>query len=117
MTVDQLPLFGDGVVAQVRRQDPSTAKAAAACDPNGRARQRRLMLEALAAKGPLTADDLACVIDRHRSVASTRLSVLRKAGHAVKCGVTPRPDVYGRVRDVELWRVTPAGREWLDGAA
>lgn len=112
MTPAQLDLFGSSS-AQVRRTDPRTAKTAAARDPHGRARQRRLMLEALAQQGPLTADDLAGVIGRHRSVASTRLAVLHKAGHTEKCGLAPRADDYGRVRDVELHRITQAGRVWL----
>lgn len=108
----QQSLF-DVASSSVRRTDPRSAKAAAAHDPNGREHQRRLILAALVERGPLTADDCGEVIDRHRSVASTRLNVLRKAGHAEKCGLTPKADEYGRVRDVELWRAVPAGVEWL----
>lgn len=112
MTTGQLDLF-DVPSSSVRRSDPRSAKSAAAHDPNGRDHQRRLILAALVEQGPLTADDCALVIDRHRSVASTRLNVLRKAGHAEKCGLTPQPDCYGRVRDVELHRATRAGIDWL----
>lgn len=111
MTASQIALFDDEVVASVRLTDPLTARRAAAHDRDGRRLQKRRMLAHMAAHGPCTADDLAVVIERHRSVASTRLNVLRKEGHAEKCGVTPRADEYGRVRDVELWRATPAGLE------
>jgi DNA-binding MarR family transcriptional regulator len=112
VTAQQVSLFGDPVAA-VRRTDPKSSKQAAAADPQGRSHQRTLILRHLVQHGPSTADDCARVIDRHRSVASTRLNVLRKAGLVEKCGLTDAPDTYGRVRTVELHRATPAGREAL----
>lgn len=105
----QEQLFDSPVVASVRHSDPSTAKAAAAQDPHGRDLQRLRILRFLVEHGPATADDCARVIERHRSVASTRLNVLRKAGLVEKCGLTDAPDEYGRVRTVELHRATAAG--------
>ena len=103
-------LFDAPKVASVRRSDPRTAKAAAAHDPEGRNLQRVRILRHLAEHGPATADECAVVIERHRSVASTRLNVLRKAGLVEKCGVKNEADQYGRKRWVELHRVTDAGR-------
>lgn len=100
-------------VASVRRSDPRSAKDAAAHDEKGRNRQRFLILAHLVEHGPCTADELAPVIDRHRTVASTRLNVLYKAGLAEKCGTKKCPDAYGRLRWVELWRATDAGRAAL----
>lgn len=100
-------------VASVRRSDPRSSKRAAAHDPEGRDLQRLRILRFLVANGPATADECARVIERHRSVASTRLNVLRRAGLTEKCGLKPTPDEYGRVRDVELHRVTDAGRAAL----
>lgn len=113
MTPQQLTLDVDEPVASVRRSDPRTAKEAARVDPKGRALQKVQMLKRMVQHGPATADDLALVIQRHRSVASTRLNVLRKEGLAEKCGLTPRTDEYGRKRDVELWRATAAGVEYV----
>lgn len=118
MTSQQLALdVGAPDVASVRKRDPRTAKAAAAHDAHGRNLQRVLILRLLVDEMYATADDAARVIDRHRSVASTRLNVLRRNGWAEKCGVTPKADEYGRVRDVDLWRATPAGRVWLEEQA
>lgn len=111
VTPQQLTLDVGASVASVRRSDPRTAKAAAQHDPNGRDLQRLRILRYLVEYGPATADDCARVIDRHRSVASTRLAVLRKAGLVEKCGLKDAPDAYGRVRTVELHRATQAGRE------
>lgn len=105
----QLDLFGPPV-AQVRKTDPRSSVTAARSV--NAARQRRLILEHLADRDA-TADDLAPVIGRHRSHASTRLAVLAKAGHAYKVGISPRRGDSGLVRDVDLWRITEAGREWL----
>jgi len=113
VTAQQLDLGLGAPVASVRRHDPRTAKTAAAKDPKGRARQRRLILEEMVKHGPRTADELAVVLRRHRSVASTRLTVLGDAGHAEKCGTRPCPDEFGKWREVEQWRITEAGREWL----
>jgi DNA-binding transcriptional ArsR family regulator len=110
VTAQQMSLLGDPVAA-VRKRDPRTSKDAAAADPSGRNHQRTLILRHLVQHGPSTADDCAKVIDRHRSVASTRLAVLRGAGLVEKCGLTEAPDQYGRMRTVELHRATPAGRE------
>lgn len=106
-------LFPAPRVASVRRNDPRSAKRAAAEDPQGRNHQRTVILRYLVQHGQATADDLGTVIGRHRSVASTRLNVLGKAGLAEKCGLRPCPDEFGKVRDVELWRATAAGREAL----
>ena len=111
MTPQQTSLFDAPKVASARRSDPRTAKQAAAEDPSGRNHQRTLILRHLVQHGPATADECARVIDRHRSVASTRLNVLGKAGLTEKCGLKREPDQYGRVRDVELHRATDAGRE------
>ncbi len=113
--MSQPTLFDTLDVASVRHSDPSTAKSAAAKDPTGRDLQRVLILRLLVAEVYATADDAARVIDRHRSVASTRLNVLRRNGWAEKCGTTPAADEFGKVRSVELWRATAAGREWLEG--
>lgn len=113
MTPVQTSLFDAPKVASVRRSDPRSAKAAAAHDPVGRERQRHLILAHLVAHGPCTADELAPIIDRHRSVASTRLTVLRRAGLVEKCGVKNEADQYGRKRWVELHRATDAGRAAL----
>lgn len=110
MTPSQLDLFSAPKVASVRRSDPRSAKNAAALDPAGRNHQRTLILRHLVHYGPCSADDCALVIDRHRSVASTRLNVLAKAGLAEKCGTVDAADEYGRVRQVEAWRATQAGR-------
>lgn len=110
MTPQQLSLAIGEPVASVRKHDPRSAKAAAAHDPNGRELQRLRILRYLIEHGPATADDCAKVIERHRSVASTRLNVLRKAGLVEKCGLADAPDAYGRVRTVELHRATEAGR-------
>lgn len=106
MTPQQTSLFDAPVVASVRRSDPLPARRAAALDPGGRDYQRTLILAHLASYGPSTADDLALVIDRHRSTASTRLNVLVKAGLVEACGLKDAPDQYGRVRTVTLYRRT-----------
>lgn len=108
----QQSLVGDGSSA-VRKHDPRSAKAAAAHDPAGRDLQRVRILRFLVEHGPATADECGRVIDRHRSVASTRLNVLRRAGLTEKCGLKDDVDEYGRKRTVELHRVTSAGREAL----
>lgn len=108
---EQATLFDVPKVASARRGDPRSAKNAAALDPAGRNHQRTLILRHLVHYGPCTADDCALVIDRHRSVASTRLNVLGRAGLAEKCGTTDAADEYGRVREVEVWRATQAGRD------
>lgn len=104
MTPEALTLFDAPVVASVRRTDPLPARRAAAADPRGRDHQRTLILAHLTVHGPSTADDLAVVIDRHRSVASTRINVLVKAGLVEACGLTDAPDTYGRIRTVTLYR-------------
>lgn len=100
-------------VASVRKRDPRTAKTAAAADPRGRAYQRTLILRHLVEHGPATADELGRVIQRHRSVASSRLGVLRGEGLVEKCGLKDDVDEYGKRRTVELHRVTDAGRDAL----
>ena len=105
----QLSLL-DPPVAQVRRTDPTSSRTAARSV--NAAKQRRLILEHLA-RLDATADDLGPIIGRHRSHASTRLRVLEKAGHARKVGTSPRRGDNGLMRDVDLWRITDAGREWL----
>ena len=109
MTPSQLDLFGT-TLAQSRRNDPPSSKVSARSV--NAARQRRLILEHLA-RQDATADDLGPVIGRHRSHASTRLRVLEKAGHARKIGTSPRRGDNGLMRDVDLWRITPEGRDWL----
>ena len=74
--------------------------------------QRRQILEHLE-RQDATADDLAVTIGRHRSHASTRLTVLGKLGHARKIGTSPRRGDNGCLRDVDLWRITADGRAWL----
>lgn len=114
MSAAQLDLFSAPKVASVRRSDPRTAKTAAAQDPEGRSHQRTLILRHLVQHGRSNADDLGRLIGRHRSTASTRLNVLAKAGMAEKCGEMDAADEYGRVRSVEAWRATDAGRAALD---
>lgn len=97
-------------LAQVRRTDPASSRQGARSV--NAAKQRRQILEHLE-RHDATADDLALVIGRHRSHASTRLTVLRKAGHAKKIGVSPRRGDNGCLRDVDLWRITEDGRTWL----
>lgn len=105
MTPQQTSLFDAPKVASVRRSDPRPARTAAAEDPNGRNHQRTLILEFLRHHGPATADECATVIQRHRSVASTRLNVLVKAGLVEACGLKACPSEYGVIRDVTLYRV------------
>lgn len=105
----QLSLL-DPPLAQIRKSDPQPSRTAARSV--NAARQRRLILEHLA-RTDATADDLGPVIGRHRSHASTRLRVLEKAGHARKVGTSPRRGDNGLMRDVDLWRITDAGRDWL----
>ena len=109
----QPSLFDAPKVSSVRRSDPRTAKNAAAKDPAGRNHQRTLILRYLVQHGPSSADACARVIHRHRSVASTRLNVLRIAGLAEKCGTTDAADELGSVREVDAWRATAAGRNAL----
>lgn len=109
MTGAQLDLFGPPL-AQVRRSDPRQSITAARSV--NAAKQRRQILEHLE-RQDATADDLAPIIGRHRSHASTRLTVLGKAGHARKIGTSPRRGDNGLMRDVDLWRITEDGRVWL----
>lgn len=104
MTPVQTQLFDAPVVASVRRSDPLPARQAAAADPAGRDHQRTLILDFLR-HGPATADECAVVIHRHRSVASTRLNVLAKAGLVEACGLKACPSEYGVIRDVTLYRI------------
>lgn len=109
MTTRQLSWL-DPPSSQVRRTDPRSSVTAARSV--NAAKQRRQILEHLEHQDA-TADDLAPVIGRHRSHASTRLTVLRQAGHARKIGVSPRLGDNGCLRDVDLWRITEDGRAWL----
>lgn len=97
----------------VRHDDPRPAKDAAASGREAKAKQRRKIVEYLASHDRACADDLAPIIGKHRTVASTRLNVVGSKGHAEKCGLYPAADADGHVRDVEHWRITNAGREWL----
>ena len=109
MSPHQLSLL-EQPLAQVRKTDPASSKVSARSVDA--AKQRRLILEHLSGQDA-TADDLAPVIGRHRSHASTRLAVLGKAGHAKKIGTSPRKGDNGLMRDVDLWSITDEGREWL----
>lgn len=109
MTAGQLDLWGPPV-AQVRKSDPRSSIVSARSV--NAAAQRRQILEHLE-RQDATADDLAPIIGRHRSHASTRLTVLAKAGHAYKVGTSPRRGDNGCLRDVDLWRITAEGRSWL----
>ncbi len=98
-------------VARVRRSDPRSSKEAAAFDPKGRNYQRNIILKHLLRDDvdAITADEAGRLIGRHRSIASSRLGVLKKAGLVEPCGFKPDADEYGRVRNVELYRLTVHG--------
>lgn len=112
MVIPEPRLFDDWPkVAQVRRSDPRTAKAASALDPNGRRYQRNVILKHLLGEDvdAITADEAGRLIGRHRHIASSRLGVLQDEGLVEKCGSKPDADEYGKVREVALYRLTPDG--------
>lgn len=112
MTMTEPRLFDEWPsVAQVRRSDPGTAKQAAALDPHGRQAQRAVILKHLLREDVdgVTADEAGRLIGRHRSIASSRLGVLKKDKLVELCGEKNEPDEYGHVRPVGLYRLTADG--------
>lgn len=98
-------------VARVRRSDPRTAKTAASLDPKGRNYQRNVILKHLLREDvdAITADEAARLIGKHRSIASSRLGVLKHDRLVELCGEKNDSDEYGHIRKVSLYRLTPAG--------
>jgi hypothetical protein len=105
---DQLSLL-DAPVAQVRKQDPRTAKRAAAASSVERAEQWKQLLRRLH-DGPISADTAGRVIGKHRSIASSRLGVMVKRGLVEHGGEEyEAPADGGPERLVLRYRLTAAG--------
>lgn len=117
MSVDQLDLFDARPVAQVRKDDPRTARAAAAYNPGNRATQAARILRYLwRFGGTITADYAHRMLsergeDVTRGEWSARIGVLcsRKRGLLERAGEVDELDRRGRPRKVLAYRLTPAG--------
>jgi predicted ArsR family transcriptional regulator len=107
----QLDLFGPQV-AQHRRRDPRPSRVAAAAGRPQREEQWKQLLRRLGA-GPISADTAAQVIRKHRSVASTRLGVMRRRGLVVEAGEHVEADADGHERPVLHYELTDHGRAVL----
>lgn len=118
----QLDLFDAKPVAQVRKSDPRTARAAAALNPEGRATQANRILRYLwRFGGTITADYAYRALSQRgedvtRGEWSARLGVLcsRKRGLLEKAGEVDELDRRGRPRKVLAYRLTPAGEAECD---
>lgn len=109
MTAGQLSLIDAEPAAQVRHTDPISAREAAS-NVVEKKRQWKLLLGRLHG-GPISADTGGVVIDRHRSIASSRLGVMAKRGLVEPAGLhLERPVEGGPQRRVLRYRLTDEGR-------
>lgn len=106
----QASLFDAEPAAQVRRSDPRTSAQAAASATVEKQRQWKMLLQALAAFGPISADTAGEVIGKHRSIASSRLGVMQRRGLVEPAGEHyEAPAEGGRERRVLRYRLTLQG--------
>jgi hypothetical protein len=111
----QQALFDATPVAQSRKHDPRTAKAAAALDPEGRASQAQRILRYLYRfGGTITADRayrLLTLADEEitRGEWSSRIGVLISRGLLERAGEVEDVGRRARRRQVLAYRLTQAG--------
>ena len=109
-------LFDAQPVAQVRKHDPRTAKAAAALDVKRRSTQAQRILRHLWSTGEtITADHAHRHLtedgeDITRGEWSARIGVLIHRGLVERAGEVDELDRHGRTRKVLAYRLTLAGR-------
>lgn len=102
-------LFDYPSLAAVRRHDPRTSKLAAASDRAAKAEQWKAILKRLV-EGPISADTAGRVINRHRSIASSRIGVMMDRGLVQRAGIHLEAGDDGRERPVLRYELTDAGR-------
>jgi hypothetical protein len=100
---EDAPLFAPHTRA--RLTDPGTSHEAAASTVQTSAHQRRLVILALEAAGPMTADEIDAYLRWRPTTAGRRLHELRQVGMIRTTGVT-KPTRSGR--RAEVWELVEA---------